>query len=351
MRYLENVAPKHNLGGSIDPYECSYNLTSYLDQGYLTLFGKAKEAMLFWLSSLLHNKAASTFVPAVGQIFEDLDRYFDHLGNPIGVAAYLPYHGSGENYLHDYIGMCGIPFEPYPDYPEHAMTVFLTEDSACDNDIISKIQKSLRQGADVIVTSGFLRKTGPAFQELADISYTDKKAVVNRYVNSDNGGVTFSGLEEAAVPVFIPQLEYHTNDIWKLIGGYGEDNSFPVLLKTSYMKGRLFVLTIPDDAGNLYNYPPAVLTAIRNVFCRNMPVSFEGHSRITLYVYDNETFILRSFLPYDDKIILTVRKANAVLQDLEDGRSYTGIATEGGTTFHLNVMPSVNYVLKIKSAS
>jgi hypothetical protein len=33
MRYLENVAPERNLGGWFDPYECSYNLTSYLDQG------------------------------------------------------------------------------------------------------------------------------------------------------------------------------------------------------------------------------------------------------------------------------------------------------------------------------
>jgi hypothetical protein len=347
MRYLENVAPGRNLGGWFDPYECTYNLTSYLEQGYLTLFGKAKEAMLFCLNSLIKNKATTAFIPAVGQLFTDVDRYFDRLGSPVGVSCYLPYHSSGENYLHDYIGMCGIPLEPYPDYPIHAKTVFLTESASCDAGIAGRMQDSLKQGADIIVTSGFVAKMGEDFKEFANVVYTNKKAIVNRYTYSADGGVTFSGLAEAAVPVLVPQLEYCTNDVWKIIGGFGEDNSFPVLLKTSYSNGRIFILTIPDDVGNLYNYPPAVMSVIRNTFCRELPVSFEGSSRITLYAYDNDTFILRSFLPYSDRVTVTVKKPEAVLQDLEDGRVYTGSTSDSVTKLQITAAPGVNYVFRI----
>ena len=57
MRYLENVAPGRNLGGWFDPYECTYNLTSYLEQGYLTLFAKAKE--------VVSNKLTGTIVKEI----------------------------------------------------------------------------------------------------------------------------------------------------------------------------------------------------------------------------------------------------------------------------------------------
>lgn len=66
MRYLENVAPGRNLGGWYDPYECTYNLTSYAQQAYLTLFAKAREVMMFSLGSLL-NPEYSLCIPINGQ--------------------------------------------------------------------------------------------------------------------------------------------------------------------------------------------------------------------------------------------------------------------------------------------
>lgn len=347
MRYLENVAPARNLGGWFDPFECSYNLTSYLDQGYLTLFGKSKEVMLFCLGALINFKPSKTFVPAVGQMFEDVDKYFGDLGNPVGVPCYLPYHSSGENYLHNYVGMCGIPLEPYPEYPEAAKTVFLTENAACDDKITEKMQKSLRQGADIIVTSGFIAKIGPAFGEFANVVYSDKKAIINRYVNSTDGGITFSGLEEAATAIIIPQLESCNNDVWKIIVGYGEDNSFPILLKTTYAKGKLYILTIPDDAGNLYNYPTTVITVIRKLLCKNLPLTFDGRSKITLYTYDNDIFILRSFLPHIDKVTVEIKKTDVTLKDLEVNKEYHGIIKNNKTIFEIPVSPGVNNVFKI----
>lgn len=348
MRYLEHVAPGRNLGGWFDTYECSYNLTSYLDQNYLTLFAKTKEVMLFCLGALISSKTFRNFSPAVGESFDEVDAYYDKLGNPIGVATYLPYHSSGEDYLHNYLGMCGIPFDPYPDYPEAARSIFLSENAAGDADIVAKMQQSLTKGADVIVTSGFVRKLGAAFHEFMNVIYSSRKALVNRYLYSSDGGVTINGSHEAANTILIPQLNYYTNDVWEVVGAYGEDNNFPILLKTFYSNGRVFVLTIPDDQGDLYHYPPVVHNTIRSVLCKNLPVLLESNPKVTLYVYDNDTFILRSFLPYMDKVSFLVQQADVTLLDLENNQTYSGITTLKGTRFELHLQPGENHVLRIE---
>lgn len=347
MRYLENVAPDRNLGGWFDPYECSYNLTSYIEQGYLTLFGKSKEVMLFCLGSLLVDKSYTTFPPAIGQVFEDVDRYFARLGNPVGIPTYLPYHGYGENYLHNYLGMCGIPFEPYPDYPEEAMTVFLTENAAKDPEILRKMQRSLKKGADVIVTSGFAAKLGKAFDEFMHLPFSNRKALVKNYMYSQNGGLSFQGNAEAAREILIPQLPYFTNDVWALAAAHGQDNNFPILLKTFYDNGKVYVLTIPEDPGDLYHYPAAVWNTIRSVLCKASPVVLSAGTGITLFTYDNGTFLLRSFLPYSEQVTITVRKENAVLTDLETAHEYTGITNPGETIFTFHLAPAINMVLSV----
>jgi hypothetical protein len=323
-------------------------MTSYLDQNYLTLFAKAKEVTLFCLGALTKSKTFRNFPPAVGQSFEEVDAYYDKLGNPIGVATYLPYHSSGEDYLHNYLGMCGIPFDPYPDYPVSVGSIFLSENAAEDANIVAKMQQSLKKGADIVVTSGFVRKLGLAFHEFMNVNYSSRKALVNRYLYSSDGGVTINGSHESANTILIPQLEYSTNDVWEVVGAYGEDNNFPILLKTFYSNGRVFVLTIPDDQGNLYHYPPVVLNTIRSVLCKNLPVQLEGNPKVTLFVYDNDTFILRSFLPYMDKVSFLVQQADVTLHDLENNKSYTGITSQKGTMFELHLQPGENHVLRIE---
>ena len=347
MRYLENVAPDRNLGGWFDPYECTYNLTSYMEQGYLTLFAKAKEAMLFSLGSLFEDKAFLSFAPAIGQAFTDVDAYLNQLGRPVGTACYLPYHSHGEDYLHNYLGMCGIPLEPYPEYKEDAATIFLTESASMDPDILYKMKRSLHNGADVIVTSGFVQKLGTAFHDFMHVNYTTRKALINQYAYSKDGGVTYGSCKEAAKPILVPQLEFYTNDVWQLISGFGEDNSFPLLLKTKYDKGRIFVLAIPDDFGNLYHYPRAILTTIRNLFMKNFNVTIDSISKVALFTYDNDTLILRNFNPFIENIKVIVKTVNATLYDIERKRVITGETTNKQTVFSLTLIPGINLVLKI----
>ncbi|AEE97268.1 hypothetical protein [Mahella australiensis] len=348
MRYLENVAPERNGGGWYDPYECSYNLTSYAQQAYLTLFAKAKEVMMFSLGSLL-NPEYSLCIPINGQLFEDVDKYLGKLGNPIGVACYLPFHSHGEDYLHNYIGMLGIPLEPRPTYPEDAVTIFLTESAAMDENIIFKVQKSLMDGADVIVTSGFLKASAPlGFQKmLANVRVTDRKAFVNRYAYSNDGGICFEGCEESTKAMLLPQLEFQTNDTWELIAGFGEDNNFPILIKILYGKGCLYIITIPEDYGDIYNYPRKILFPIRQVFSRNIPVLLDAPSKVGFFAYDNHSFILHSFQPWYDEVRLELKDEYTAIEDLVNQHIIQAQPEGEKMVVKLRLSPGVNRVFKM----
>lgn len=348
MRYLENVAPGRNGGGWYDPFECYYNLTSYAEQAYLTLFGKPKEVLMFALGALLHPDF-SLCAPINGQIFTDMDKYLGELGNPVGTACYLPYHSHGEDYLHNFIGMLGIPLEPYPYYPKDADTIFLTESATKDTDILNKMMESLRNGADVIVTSGFVKEAAKlGFQKhLCNISYTGRKASVNSYGYSTDGGVRFGGLEESAKSIIIPQLEYMTNDAWKIVAGFGEDNGFPLFLKTKYGKGRLYVLTIPEDYGDLYNIPRKALLPIRQVFQKNSPILFDTFAKVGLFTYDNDSFAIHSFQPWYDEAVITLRDGYTAIKDLVSGKTIKAELEGKDMVVRLRLSPGNNYAYKL----
>lgn len=344
MRYLESAAPGRNLGGWFDPYECTYNLTSYLEQGYLTLFAKPKEVNLFCLGALIDSPDFRLFSPAVGELFKEADSYLGELGNPVGAAAYRPEYARGENNLHNYLGMCGIPFEPYISYPEDEKVIFLTEGSAEDNDIVEKMKKSLINGADVIVTSGFVRKLGEAFKEFVNVSYSSRKALVREYADTKDNGLSVSGRYGGDADVLIPQMDYCTNDIWALAAAYGTDNNFPIVLRCSYGKGQLSIITIPDNMGDIYHYPAQALNVIRSLFTKEMPVTLEGPSKVQLFVYDNNKVIVRSDLDYYESVTLRLDNSIVSVKDLVTGREFPVINHKAT----LQLSPAVNYVLSLQ---
>jgi len=339
MRYLENAAPGRNLGGWFDPFDCNYNLTSYLEQGYLTLFAKAKEVTLFCLGALRKQGPWRLMAPAAGAMFEECDEYLSKLGNPIGTAAYRPGRARGENDLHSYLGMCGIPFEPTFEYPENAKTVFLSEGACADPDIISKMHNTMINGGECIVTSGFVRKQGEAFKQFVNIDVTTRKAIVKEYAGTKNNGININGSVPGREPVLISQIDYCTNDIWELAAAYAANNNFPIVLRTTYGKGHISIITIPDNMGDLYNYPAEVLNVIRGLFTRELPFKLLSESQIQLFTYDNNTFILRSDLPYSEDVTIEFDPAVKRVYELRSGRE---LKPDSANRLKLQLMPSVD---------
>lgn len=329
MRYYGSRNQDKNLGGWFDPYECTYNMTSYLEQAYLTLFAKSKEVTLFCLGSLMNDPAYRLFPKAIGELFAETDDILDKLGNPAGAFAYHPAYGYGEKNIHSYLGECGVPFEPVLDYPEDAKCVFLAESAADDKDIIAKMKKSLLAGGDVVVTSGFAAKCGDSFYEFGHVEVTDKRAFVDSYCISENHGVNISRKIPGDGKIIIPILDYCTNDVWEIAGAYGHDNNFPIVLSWMYGKGTISVVTVPDDMGDIYSYPREVLNAIRNLFVKGSAFTIDAPSKVMIMTFDNDTAIVRSDLNYAEKVSVNY-----------DGKL-------GKHTWTMNLAPGINTLVSM----
>lgn len=341
MRYLENVKPGKNNGGWFDNIDCLYNLGSYAEQIYLTLFAKAREVTLF---SLGMHYLRSMFVPVAGYALDRADRILRYLGNPVGLTCYKPFHSAGEKYLHGYLGMIGLPLEPQPEAPVRSALVLLTESAQADPQIVDFIKQQLLAGKNVLITSGLLNALQDrGFSDIVEMQYTSRKAAVLEFACYTKE-CAFKGYYQSAREVLIPEIEFATNDCVQMIVALKEHKNFPLLLRARYGEGRLYVLTIPDNPGDLYLYPPEVLNVLRHVLMENADagsyVSLEGPGQISLFTYDNNTFVIESFLPHNQTVKIIINKEGAELEDLEFGHKITGWTAEGKTYIPIDLPPS-----------
>ena len=321
IRYYENIAPGHNGGGWVDTYSLRY-LDRYAEQIWDTLFAKAREFTCFEWSGLtrpfeIGDRAAWEYLPTsfnfsvmtngvsdptwarvTGYSLEQVDKVVGQLGNPLGIASYKPFHSSGEDFLHNYFGMIGIPIDLRPEFPTNANLILLTECAKADPDIVAKIKGQLRAGKSVVITSGLLRALqDKGIEDIAEIKCTDKKFLAHQYAGGFGAGncSTLDGNKNA--DVLFPEIDFLTNDSWSLVRAEANGNGFPLLLLNRYSKGILYVWTMPENFTDFYALPPEVTTAIKNYLMRGFPVRLDGPAQVALFDYNNGTFIAEYFRP------------------------------------------------------
>jgi hypothetical protein len=284
--------PGHNGGGWFDNFD-THITEHYLEQAYLTAFSKPKEMMMFCFQSLYDN----IYVPALGFQLDKLDALLDHAGKPVGIACYLPDNSQGEDNVQDFLGMVGLPVVCTPYFPEDAKQILLTRSSACDPDIVDKLEDWLkRTGGDAMVTTGFLAATmDRGVQRLTSVRLR------GRHVSCDRWRVEAAGQENRCTyptgnhPVTLPVAEFRNNATWAVVKGMHGEESYGMLLRDSYCDGRLWTLAVPDAFPDFYHIPAEALSRIRQA----MPVNgawLEGGARISLFAYDNDTFVLYPYV-------------------------------------------------------
>ena len=332
FRYFENIKPGGNAGGWVDQF--GGGPSRYAEQLWITLFAKAPEVTLFNFGSLYQPSAApeSQAAHIAGGVFAQVDGFLGDLGKPIGVKTYKPFHSSGEDFLPSYLGMIGIPMDIVPEFPVDARTVLLTEQAKFDPDIVSKIKKRLAGGKDVVITSGLLKALqGKGLGDIVELEYTGQTVATREFL-----GFRLGGANKAESDILVPEIRYATNDAWEIVSGLTsptKTSGTPILLSARYSKGMLYVLTIPQALGDLYSYPAGVLRAIRDVLAKDMYVRLDAPSRVSLFVYDNDKFIVESFQenPVDARIITDQQITK--LRDLVSGAELSGAPSGGGTVF------------------
>jgi hypothetical protein len=351
-RYFENIAPGRNGGGWVDSGGANY-LDRYAEQFWLTLFAKAPEITMFdyrqlqtpfrqsqkgsWQGSgtsfdwaLMTQPVKlddgrtvqpTTIARAAGLTFENVDKFLGNLGKPVGLKTYRPYHATGEDFLQNYLGMAGIPMDISPVFPEDGKMILLTESAKFDPQIVNKIRQRLQSGKNVMITTGLLRALqDKGIEDIVELKYTDRKALVNEFKAG------WGNLVKSSKEILIPQVNYLTNDSWEEVSAIEGVTGWPLLLRAQYSNAYLYVLTIPENFSDLYQYPPEVLNRLRTVMSQDMNFRLEGPSGISLICYDNGTFILDSFLDQPATVRVVAGNQVSRLTDLVSGELVNGKA-------------------------
>ena len=329
VRYLSNIRPGANLGGWVDTYSIR-SIDRYAEQLWDGLLAKAPEQMLFEWGAMASDKPAVPgtrpwakqatsfrwpvagghgWASAANQALHTVDAVLGQLGNPVGVASYRPPHATGEDFLHNYIGNLGVPIEIYPEYPAQAHTILLAEGAASDPNIIAKIAASLRGGANVIVTSGFLTATQDrGFQQLAEWRTTGHTIAIDQYfVGFGAGNGTELKQPGKDKPVLFPELRFYTNDSWGIIRGVAAAKGFPIILMNHYSKGTLYLWTMPENFGDLYNLPQEMITRTKKfLYGDEAPVYIDAPDHVALLTYDNGAFVVENFRDDAAQVIVSL---------------------------------------------
>lgn len=343
VRYFDNIKPGGNAGGWVDTGGMRH-LDRYAEQLWLTLFAKAPEITLFDIRQLYQpvRDSEGNVIPEskvarlAGYTFQEVDGFLGKLGKPIGVKVYKPYHSSGEDHLPSYLGQVGIPMDIVPEFPADAPTVLLTEASAHDPGLVGKIRTHLTGGRNVVITSGLLKRLqGKGIEDIVELEYTGRTVAAREFLSRFTTAA-------AETDILIPEIRYATNDSWEIVSALtspSRTTGAPVLLQAKYSKGTLYVLTIPQAQGDLYSYPAEVLNAIREVIAPGLFVRLEGPSQVSLFVYDNDAFIVESFRESSGMVRLITDKRIAKLRDLVSGQEIPGQPFRGGTAFETMLRP------------
>ena len=351
VRYFDNIAPgkrsadgrllpegRKNGGGWVDAGGIHMSMDRYAEQLHLTMLSKTPEIILWNYMQLYEVKitpqqrakwqeAASSFnydqmvapytrngktiTPTSLARFADVtlhqtDKLVGQLGNPIGLVSYKPYHSNGEEFLQNYLGMIGLPMDMHPQFLTDRQQILLTEQAAKDKQIVEKIKQQLKKGGDVIITTGLLKAIRHEIADVCELYCGDLKAIVNDF--------GWNGKSEREF--IIPQVKYFTNDAWEVVSAgrplNGGVSGYPILLRDTYSKGMLFVLTIPDDYGNLYDFPAGALNIIRRAMSKDVGVYIEGPSKVALFPYDNKTMVIENFNdePVNVKVVVCAKVTN-----------------------------------------
>jgi hypothetical protein len=91
-----------------------------------------------------------------------------------------------------------------------------------------------------------------------------------------------------------------------------------------YSNGILYVLTVPDNFADFYDFSPEALAAIRRVLLADFPATLNAPTQVSLFAYDNSTFIAESYLPTPCYATLELTGPVTRLRDLQTGWTITG---------------------------
>jgi len=338
VRYMENAWPGKNGGGWFDIFQC-WSSDRYLEQGYLTAFAKAKELMHFEWSNLIDNR----FVGGMGIQLKKIDDMLDDVGNPTGVATYIPYESSGENHIEMRLGMIGIPIEATPNFPSNKKNILLTESSAYDKDVVKKLSEYVKNGGEAVITTGFLKKCGDELRAagLTEAVVTDRKINVTRYQMTGD----WAGYIDDVKPIIFPEIVHGNNESWSLLNGGDGDYHTSLVLMSTYGKGRIFIVSIPDNQADIYRIPRPANDVLKRIVRTDTYASGKDFS---MFTYDDGSMIFYRYVKGEVRpahIKVYTEGDVSLFKDETNGREYKVESCEVWEDFEKHEYKYVDIIL------
>jgi hypothetical protein len=224
-----------------------------------------------------------------------------------GVPIYLPYGSTGEYNIFGYLGMAGIPLTPAAQFPTESRNAIFTLHSLRDPDLATKMLTRLRDGKDLFMTWGL-------WQKLQNTEFKNALNLVDhgRCVTGDRFRLRLGWFRDELIKAdstfTFPRIETTTWPYVRDIAVVQDDYDFGVFLNIQYLKGRIYVLNMPENSYDLLRLPAAALNLIRRTVAPDLGVELAGPGGVGMYLYGDKQYALYNMSDEPAPMTLTFRK-------------------------------------------
>jgi hypothetical protein len=281
QRWIDKARGAERMGSWFDNHSVKGWEGQYILQVYQSLLGRSAEHIHWRAGLLFDGRPFNPVYNSLRRSVRTLDRMKRALtAPPVGVPYYIPFRADGEYNLFGYLGSAGIPLEPVTEFPAGKGDCVLTLHASADRDLAAKVLAKLRDGGRILMTWDLFKK----------LSGSDLRNAFN--VIGDKGFVTASRIRTArgadrklSRPVTIEKVRITTWPYERLVSLVQEDGDFPVLMRSAYLNGELFVLNVPQNSHDLTLLPAAALGALRRIFMESLGFWLDGRGQVALYLF------------------------------------------------------------------
>ena len=323
-RWISSLSGNKIGGAWFDHGDCDD--LDFIEQAFQSVLAGASELVIFNYSSFINGHKGHH---QLRMEFENLSLLAKTIKNaPVtGISAYKPPQSDagGDLYIMDYIGMLGIPLVPESSYPESANTIFLPTQAASDPMIVSKVETSIKNGARIIMTSGFLA-------EVKDDGILSRTAGISKPLISPQLAeaiIIDASIETLKRPLDL-EAEIQIQDASILLTAIVNKGSVPFL--TGSKNEQIFVLNShtfsdedfkavgevllsPKELG-LLALPKDWMHSLRAVFNAKLKIKLDAPSRISMQPLENGDIILHNYNREYVDVILESSDFNKTLEDV-----------------------------------
>jgi hypothetical protein len=125
-----------------------------------------------------------------------------------------------------------------------------------------------------------------------------------------------------------------------------------MVLMNRYSKGTLYLWTMPENFGDLYNLPRPMLTRIKEYLFAKAPLRIDAPPQVALFTYDNGAFVVENYRDDAASVTISVAGTPAALRELtQQQRLLPAAAPPAQSNFRRAATPRRSFAVEIPAHS